>query len=295
MKAEKKRVGIKAQIRAERERGRRVATAIFLAIVLASAALSAYFGYTILNPSTPLNSIEPSLQFKPDNPDPHLKAAIVDQLSLTFPNQSFIQTAANTLKQARYTVDYYSGEKVKVEFYRNLPVGDYGLIILRAHSTAAELEGKEFVETPVSFFTSEDYSQTKYVQEQLTDQLAIGSYSMPQPPYYFGITPKFVTTSMKGTFQNTIVIMMGCEGLSNNKMAEAFVGKGAKAYVSWDGSVSSSHTDQATTQLLKHLVTEGQTISQAVENTAREVGPDEVYNSILKYYPLASGNYAIQG
>ncbi|MCJ7423766.1 hypothetical protein MUP01_05805, partial [Candidatus Bathyarchaeota archaeon] len=65
MKAEKKRVGIKAQIRAEKERDRRVTTAIFLAIVLASAALSAYFGYTILNPSTPLNSIEPTLQFKP--------------------------------------------------------------------------------------------------------------------------------------------------------------------------------------------------------------------------------------
>ncbi|MCJ7767042.1 hypothetical protein MUP79_01440 [Candidatus Bathyarchaeota archaeon] len=107
MKAEKKRAGIKAQIRAENERDRRIATAVFLAVILVSAALSAYFGYTILNPSAPADSVEPTLQFKPENPNPELKAAIVDQLSLTFPNQAFVEAAANTLKQAGYTVDYY--------------------------------------------------------------------------------------------------------------------------------------------------------------------------------------------
>ena len=68
------------------------------------------------------------------------KAAIVDHLSLTAPNQTFIQTATNTLKQAGYRVDYYSGEKVNVEFYRNLPTHGYGLIILRVHSTATEAQ-----------------------------------------------------------------------------------------------------------------------------------------------------------
>jgi hypothetical protein len=95
---------------------------------------------------------------------------------------------------------------------------------------------------------------------------------------------------MNGKFANTIMIMMGFNGLTYTGVAQAFVEKGAKTCVGWDGSVSSSRTDQAATQLLKHLVTEGQTISQAVENTAREVGPDEAYDSILKYYPLAWGN-----
>lgn len=283
MKAEEKRAGIKAQIRAEKERGRRVATAIFLAIILASAALSAYFGYTILNPSTPLNSIEPTLQFKPENPNPKLKAAMVDQLSLTAPNETFAQTAAAILTEANYTVDYFSGEKVTVEFYRNLPTYGYKIIIFRVHSTTGGYP-------VVAFFTCELYSRSKYVSEQLSDKLHSIAYSYSDAQAYFGILPSFVESSMNGKFQNTIIIMMGCEGIKNTKMAEAFVGKGAKAYVGWNGSVSSSHTDQATTQLLKHLVTEGQTISQAVENTAREVGPDEVYKSILKYYPLAWGN-----
>jgi hypothetical protein len=290
MNAERKRVGTKAKIRAEKERQRRIATVIFLAIISLMISLSAHYVYTILN-SFPENQssvqelIKPSLQFKPENPNPELRAAIVDQLSLTFPNQTFIETAASTLTRAGYTVDYFRGEKVTVEFYRNLPTHNYSLIILRVHSAAAALEGKEFVETPVSFFTSEDYSQTRYVQEQLTDQLLIGSYSMPQPPYYFGITPKFVTTSMKGAFQNTAVVMMGCEGLNNTRMAEAFIEKGAKVYVGWTSSVSASYTDQATAHLLQHLIAEKQTIKQAVDNTIEEVGPDQTYNSQLIYYP----------
>jgi hypothetical protein len=293
MKAEKKRAGIKAQIRAEKERGRRVATAIFLAIILASAALSAYFGYTILNPSTPLSSIEPTLQFKPENPNPKLKAAIVDQLSLTAPNETFTQTAVAILTQANYTVDYFSGQRVTVDFYRNLPTCGYTLIVLRAHSALER--NKEGVERGrVDLFTCESYSPSRYVQEQLASRVACVMF-LRGGSQYFGVSSPFIQECMNGKFANTIMIMMGCNGLTYTSVAQAFVEKGAKACVGWDDSVSSSRTDQATTQLLKHMVTEGQTISQAVENTAGEVGPDEAYNSILKYYPLASGNYAIQG
>ena len=286
MKTEKKGVGTKAKIRAEKEKERRQVNAIFLTLILTTLVLSAYFAYTILSgPSSEQKPVEPSSQSGPENPNTNLKAAIVDQLSLTFPNQTFIETATSTLTRAGYTVDYFRGEKVTVEFYRNLPTHGYSLIILRAHSTGAALEGKEFVESPVFFFTSENYSQTKYVQEQLTDQLRMGSYSMPQPPYYFGITPKFVTTSMKGAFQKTTVVMMGCEGLNNTRMAEAFIEKGAKVYIGWTSSVSASYTDQATAHLLQHLIAEKQTIKQAVDNTIEEVGPDQTYNNQLTYYP----------
>jgi len=264
---------------------RRLATAVFLALILFIAAISGYFTYTFLDQPQNQTTNQTSSQ---------LKAAIVDQLSLTFPNQTFIQTATNTLKQAGYAVDYYAGEEVTVEFYRNLPTHGYGLIILRVHSSAAELQGEEFVETSVGIFTSESYSQTKYVYEQLTDQLLMASYTMPQPPYYFAIIPKFVTSSMKGTFQNTIIIMMGCEGLNNTKMAEAFIQKGAKAYIGWKGAVSASHTDQATAILLQYLITEKQAIKQAVDNAIKDVGPDPIYNSQLIYYPLEAREQTIE-
>jgi cell division protein FtsB len=285
MNAKKKRLSIKAQIRAEKERQRRIGTVIFTALILIVVLFSAYFGNSLL--SQPQNQ---TLSQEPSQP----KAAIVDQLSLTYPNQTFIEAATNILKQAGYSVDYYPGEEVTVEFYRNLPTHGYKIIILRVHSSAAELKGKEFVETLVGIFTAEQYSQTRYVYEQLTDQLVIASsYTMPQPPYYFAIVPKFVTSSMKGTFKNTVIIMMGCKGLNNTKMAEAFIEKGAKAYIGWKGSVSASHTDTATISLLQHLITEKQTIKQAIENTMKEVGPDPTYKSQLTYYPLEAGDTCV--
>jgi hypothetical protein len=287
METKKKRLGTKAQIRAEKERERKIATTIFLASILLVAVFSTYFTYNNLNQPAQTTSL--TSQFK---------AAIVDQGSLSpvaGPNPDFIETTTNILRQAGYTTDYYSGEKVTVEFYRNLPTHGYSIIILRVHSSAAALEGKEYVEFPVSLFTSEKYTSTKYVWEQSTDQLVIASFSMPQPPYYFAITPEFVTSSMNGKFQNSIIVMMGCEGVSNTKMAEAFIKKGAKTYISWNKSVSVSHTDLATTHLLQHLITERQTIKQAVNITMEEVGPNPIDNSILLYYPIESGNFVIPG
>jgi hypothetical protein len=223
-----------------------------------------------------------------------LKAAIVDQLSVRSPNRTFIKVATNILKQAEYIVDYYPSEEVTVEFYRNLPMHGYRIIVLRVHSTAAVLEGKEYAETPVSLFTSENYSLTKYVWEQLTDQLLMASYAMPQPPYYFAITPKFVTSSMKGEFQNSIIIMMGCEGLNNTKMAEAFIEKGAKVYISWIGNVFGFHSDLATLNLLKHLISDQQTVKDAVVETMKEIGPDPYTKSWLSYYPAEAGGYTVQ-
>jgi hypothetical protein len=221
------------------------------------------------------------------------KAALVDHLSLTFPNQSFIDNVTEILEQAGYTVDYYPGEEVTVEFYKNLPTHGYELIILRVHSSATELQGEEFVESPLALFTSEPYSQTKYVSEQLTSHLVVAYYPMPEPSYYFAIWPEFITANTEGRFQNTIIVTMGCEGLTNTKMAEAFIEKGAKAYIGWSQSVSASHTDQATIYLLTHLLIEKQTIEQAVENTMKEIGPDPAYSSVLLYYPLESRNYVI--
>lgn len=288
--AKKKQLGTKAQIRAEKGKEKLIATAIFLAVILSSLVFSAYFGYMLLNPSLDLGFIDPTLQFKPENPNPGLKAAIVDQVSLTFPNQTFIETAASTLTRAGYTVDYFSGENVTVDFYRTLPTRGYRLMMLRVHSAAKALSGVMIAE--LHLFTSEPYSKTRYALEQLRDE--VGTVLYPPSEIYFAITPKFVQQCMKDKFEGTVIIMMGCDGLSATEMAEAFIEKGAKAYISWNRSVSASHTDQATTQLLQQLVTEGQTIKQAVENTIKEVGPDPNYDTTLEYYPPESTNYTIQ-
>ncbi len=274
MKAKKKARGTKARVQASKKRLAHIGTAITVAILVAIISISSFIIYSHLNPS-------------PDqinNQQSQPKAAIVDHLSLTAPNQTFTQTATNTLKKAGYTVDYYPGEEVTVEFYRNLPTHGYELMILRVHSTG--MYGQ--------LFTSEPYSSTKYVYEQLTDQVLRFSF-YEEPPYYFGISPLFVKRSMKGKFQDTTIIMMGCNGLRSTYMAEAFIEKGAKVYISWSDSVLASHTDQATINLLYHLILEKQTLRQAVQNALKEVGTDPVYGSLLVYYPLEVGEQTIEG
>jgi hypothetical protein len=274
VKSKKKHVGIKTK------KKRNTVVAIFLGFVM---VVSVFF----LRSQFQNQTINPTYS--------QLKAAIVDQLSLTCPNQTFIETATNILERANYTVDYYPGENVTVEFFGNLPTHGYRIIILRDHSSATSVQ---HAESAVTFFTSERYSSSEYLYEQLNDQLANVAFSDAERKSgitYFGIRPGYVTACMTGRFQDTTIIMMGCQGSANALMAEAFIEKGAKLYIGWSGLVSSSHTDRAMIRLLQHLVTEGQTISQAVENTVKEVGPDPIDKlSALGYYPAESGDQTIE-
>ena len=213
-----------------------------------------------------------------------VRAAIVDQLSLTYRDESFVGSVTTTLELAGYKVDYYPGEAATVDFYRSLPELGYGLLILRAHSSDHSSGNL------LALFTSEVYSTTKYLPEQLVGQVGRVWYGkVGEGTPYFGVNQEFVRQGMKGRFQNTLVIMMGCNGLSyTDAMARAFVEKGAKIYIGWSGSVLGSHTDLATTHLVQHLLEEGKTVGEAIAETMVEVGPDPLYNSKLIYYPSSS-------
>ena len=214
------------------------------------------------------------------------KIAIVDQLSIQWPNQSFNQTVQTILNQTGLKIDYYPSEAVTVDLFRELPKHNYKLIIFRVHSSATSAVSG--TPTFVVFFTSEVYNTYSHVQEQNDMRVVMVMFPNVETRY-FGVTPPFVKDSMQGRFNDTVIVAMGCEGLTNTSMAEAFIEKGARAYISWNGSVSASHTDEATVSLLNHLVTEKLTVEEAVRQTMNEVGPDPTDNSILAFYPERAG------
>lgn len=255
--------------------GLRKAAALLLGVVVLSAALAAGLvlsGVTTSGPSGPKT------------------AAIVDQLSLTFPNPAFAETATKMLEQAGYAVDYYPGEEVTVEFYRDLPTHGYELVILRVHSGLVRevnpASGSRTLTEYVSLFTGEPYSDEKYGGVKAAGRLGLGvaRYHEGGPPY-FGITPYFVESTMEGRFDKTAIILMGCDGLRTDRTAEAFLEKGARAFVSWSGRVSAAHTDAATERLLQHLLINRLTLQEAVTQTMAEVGPDPSYGSRLLIHP----------
>jgi hypothetical protein len=227
-----------------------------------------------------------------------LRAAIVDQLGLTEPNPAFTEEATRTLQAAGYTVDYYPGEQVTVDFYRDLPTHKYDLLVMRAHTARFEEESltlsdpvrrQEVLDAfgqDVFFFTSELYDKTKYPDEVEKFRLFQVRYRAGYgDERFFGVTPYFIDSSMRGSFDGATIIIMGCDGLLFDNTPKALVDKGAKAVIGWDGLVSAAHTDEATERLLQYLVVDGLPMGEAVQKTMAEVGTDSEYGNSLRVYP----------
>jgi Predicted integral membrane protein len=228
------------------------------------------------------------------------KAAIVDHLSFRneTANQTFVNASKNVLEKAGFVVDYYGGEEVTVDFYKGLLTRGYSLIVLRVHSALIGTTES------LGLFTSEHYDPDNippaYYEDAYHKRLVEAYFTEEERERgesYFAITPNFIEEY--GNFRDTTVIMMGCDGLKYNKTSEAFIEKGAKVCIGWNGLVSTPHTDYATTCLLQCLAREN-TVDKAVENTMNEVGAektyfqDQGYKSVLKYYPEDVGSYTIQ-
>jgi len=200
--------------------------------------------------------------------------AIVDQLGLSQPNDAFIRECTMLLNNSGFAVDYYDGESVTVGFYKDLPEKDYKIILLRVHSASFNPEQEVF-----DLFTSERYRNNKYISDQMNDRIrpvAFEPYEQGDP-VYFGVTAKFIRSSTKGSFDKSIIVMMGCEGMKYSDMPEAFIKKGAEIYIGWDDLVSAQHTDEVTLELLRQFLMEGQTIEDAVAETMYELGADPAF------------------
>ena len=207
-------------------------------------------------------------------------AAIIDQLSLTAPNPDFVSSATSLLEESGYSVHYYPGEQVTVPLYRDLPKLGYDLIILRVHSGISQ-EIDAPTRQDVGLFTGEPYTGIKYKYEG-TGQGAYYNDSGEVSSWIYIVGGRFVEKSMRGNFNKTIIILMGCDGLKLPRTAQDFLDKGAKAFVGWTGEVTSSHTDTATLCLLQKFLGGGLTIEDAVAQTAAEVGPDPSSNAKLQ-------------
>ena len=142
-------------------------------------------------------------------------------------------------------------------------------------------------------FTGEAYTPTKYVTEQLSERVQAAQMSEDYP-IVFSVNPEFIIKSMKGKFDNTAIIMMGCSGHYLDDMATAFVQKGASTYLGWSATVGLDYVDTAALNLADNLCTKNLTVEQAVAGTMAEVGRDPYYNARLKYYPAESGSQTIQ-
>jgi hypothetical protein len=233
------------------------------------------------------------------------KAAIIDQLGSSqlstisrYENQSFINSTMNLLNSRFTQVDYYS-DNATVENYKRLSSLGYRIIIWRAHS-AIDNKSKY-----IAISTTETYGSTNYNQYLSNGQLTVCQIVGDSEREYIGITPKFIQEIMTGRFEDTVIILMSCNGLKTDyySTAQALVAKGAKVIVSWDGWIEKPDNDQGITIFLQHLLGQNSTIEEAVTNTPKyyfsfvpctlKYWPDpEMSNYHIPYYRQANSSKA---
>jgi len=191
-----------------------------------------------------------------------LNAAIIDQLSRDIPNPTFVTEATKILQSRNFNVSYYN-KSLDVAFFRNLTAGNYGIILLRVHSALRNDN------STVDLFTTEAYTSPEKYSQEIKDELIVkGNYSFDPGHYYYAITYKFIE-SLQGRLPKSIVIAMGCWGLKEGceQLANAFIKKGAKAYIGWTDEIKSEHTDNETLKLLKMLLNYDYPLGYAISKT----------------------------
>jgi len=199
------------------------------------------------------------------------RVALVDSLSVDMPNPSFVNDISTLASHAGYSIDYYPPERLSFSILTHLPQMGYSILVFRTHGVLGE---------PV-VATSMTYSSHTQLVAQLRGDLGRVQISQHQ---YFGIMPGFVSGEMCGRFPGTLVLGMGCSSLSSDGLAKAFVDKGARSFVGWNGWVTQQHTDAVFAHLIKLLMS-GESVGQAIDNTMETVGPDSSTGSALIHYP----------
>jgi hypothetical protein len=222
--------------------------------------------------------------------EPEPRAAIIDQLSIHFPNQAFLDQTAQHLAEYGFVVDLYIGDDVTVDMYRKLPAQGYEVIIFRVHSGLLGVDPK--VASKTWLYTNEPYSKTSHIVEQLDGQVTYAK-THEDAPWFFAVSAKFIEKSMEGKFKKTAIIMMGCDCLHFEDFAQTFIQKGASTYIAWDVSVMLDYVDGATQVLIEKLCSEKLTVEEAVAQTMDEKGPDPEFGAVLKYYPKQSGQHTL--
>ncbi|MDM8532992.1 hypothetical protein QUF63_17660 [Anaerolineales bacterium HSG25] len=211
-------------------------------------------------------------------------AVIIDQLSHHYPNPAFVQTATLLLEAAGYTVNYIPADEVTVNFYRDLPMRGDDFLLLRVHGTAVTVDkkGELIEENFVSLATGEPESTTAHPQELRQKWLGRFRSDDPTEPIRLIAMEGFFKNAMRGQFDDSIIVLMGCDGLRVPGTADFFIERGAQAVVGWSDNVGADHMDKAIAYLLEQHLVENQPIEVAVNSTHAEIGADPYFKAELQ-------------
>ena len=161
----------------------------------------------------------------------------------------------------------------------------YRLIILVTHGGVARVGGR----VVVGLFTDELFSPLRYVDLVEEGYLARGTPYIDRSRSVFVFTPKYVYRFVNGV-EGSVILAFGCKTLYNPSMAEAFVSRGALAYVGWTGLVGVEENYVGLELFLKYTLEDGLSINDAVSRVNEYLYEKGLGgSSLLYYYPPSAG------
>ena len=199
------------------------------------------------------------------------KAVIIDKLHNELPSEDFQNKVIEYLTYAGYKVDLYTTDEITIDFYKKLPAMNYEYIVIRSHAL-----GEGMVDKSASLFTGEKYSEHKYIKEQFLghigrgvpilygDMIKLDADTIMDKTYYV-IGSKFVEEFMVGEFQNSTIILAGCETAKDSRLADSFLKRGASEVIGWTGLVDSKKNVSVVLELLDKTLGNGTEIKDAIQ------------------------------
>jgi hypothetical protein len=211
---------------------------------------------------------------------PPMRAAILDGLAADYPNQTFIESAVEVLARAGFEVDVYGPENITLNFLRELPSRDYGLVVFRVHG------GR--IRQPIGLFIGGGLFVERCGPDSHRDEVESGYLLLGRPflsnETYCVAPPHYISEKLRGEFRKTIIIAMSCFTGDDNIMASAFFERGAGAYMGFKGEISPGYADAFTITLLRKLYSEKLPIQKAFDQAWRELGSDPQYGGSPALY-----------
>jgi len=237
---------------------------------LATLAIVTILTYAVIYLSE--NSIEHAGQRR--------RAAILDGLSIDYPNQTFIESAMGILSYAGYDVDVYNSENITLELLKELPTRDYDLVIFRVHG------GR--IRQPVGIYIGSGLFIERCSPESNKEEIESGYLLIGRPflsnDTYCVAPPHYIADKLQGSFRSALIIAMSCFTGNDNVMATAFFKRGAGAYIGFSGKVSPDYADAFTVIFLRKLYVEELPLQEAFNRAREELGPDPYYEGIPMLY-----------
>ena len=224
------------------------------------------------------------------------KAIILDSLSDEVPDNGAIKEIAKILQENGYNVTIITGKNVTVDTFRNLT--SYTLIIIRSHGgylKPGDVVGNvKFTDINPVIFTAQKYkpciiTNCEYLQERLKGEVTGGTTTTFKKIIYT-LTPLFIE-HLPGKFKDeTTIILASCYGLKSDKLAKAFIKKGAKYFISFEEKVTPQYLDQILKIIIKNKFVNGMTWKKAIQITNDTFGPDPVTRQKIKIYKKTSSS-----